>query len=322
MRSEITLETSGSEGVAKRVELPLEMLRASARMGQQLEDLQPGDCWLNCMPQYHVSGVAIEIRCREVGATMLRHERFDPERIHLDLRKHPVTHLSLVPVMLSRLLDQFGEEPAPGSLKTVLIGGDRLQKPLARRAVEQGWPIVVSYGMTESASRITMLRLNRESIDSWDPGDVGPPLPGVELSISIGGEVCVRSEQLFGDPLFELVTRDRGFLDSQGHLHLQGRLDQTIISGGVTVDPVRVEQLMLEAPGVEEVGVTSIPDPEWGERIVALVRGQGSQEEVKRWAGENIPSAVRPRIIRVVASLPRNRLGKLDRARLAEVLQD
>lgn len=322
MRSKIILESSGSEGAPKEVMLSAEMLRASARMGQKMEDLQPGDCWLNCMPLHHVSGLAIEYRCREAGATMLRHQRFDPQRIGADLRQHPVTHLSLVPVMLSRLLDHFEEEPAPKSLKTVLIGGDRLPRPLARRAVEQGWPIVVSYGMTESASRVTMLRLDQENIGSWSGEDVGPPLPGIELSIGAGGEIRIRSEQLFGDPEFELVTRDHGYLDPRGHLYLQGRIDQTMISGGVTVDPVRVEQLMLEAPGVEEVGVTSIPDPEWGERIVALVRGEGSLEEIRRWAGENIPSPIRPRIIRRVSTLPRNRLGKLQRRRLSERLQD
>ncbi|MBC8519516.1 MAG: AMP-binding protein [Gammaproteobacteria bacterium] len=308
---DITLETSGTEGVAKQVSFSVERLRASARMGRALEDLQSGDCWLNCLPLNHVGGLSIKYRCEEAGAAMLLHEGFDPEKIYGDLKRHFVTHISLVPVMLSKLLDYFGDKPAPTYLKTVLIGGDHLPKSLAQRAVERGWPIVVSYGLTETASRITMLRLSGENIAAWDDSDVGPPLPGVSVTIGGQGEIRIRSDQLLGD--HEVVTADHGAVDDSGHLHVYGRLDCRIISGGVTIDPVTIEQLMISAPGVKDVGVGSVPDKEWGERIVAVIAGDMNQDIVAGWMRENIPSGLRPRELLLVSELRRNRLGKLDR---------
>lgn len=308
----LILETSGTEGISKKVLLSVDTLRASARMGQQYERLQKGDCWLNCLPLNHVGGLSIKYRCEEAGATMLLHEGFYPERIYGDLGRYTITHISLVPVMLSKLLDYFGDEPAPESLKTVLIGGDRLPKPLAQRAVESGWPIVVSYGMTETASRITMLRLGRENIDQWDDSDVGAPLSGVSIAIGEQGEIRIRSNLLLGED--EVVTADHGAMDKGGDLHVYGRLDDRIISGGETIDPVVIEQLMVSAPGVRDVAVGSIPDKEWGERIVAVIDGERDQEEiVSRWMRANISSSLRPRELLFVSGLKRNSMGKLDR---------
>ncbi len=312
--AEVVLETSGTEGVPKKVGLSVDTLRASARMGRELEDLQAGDYWLNCLPLNHVGGLSIKYRCEAAGATMLLHEGFNPERIYGDLRRYAVTHISLVPVMLSKLLDCFGGEPAPESLKTVLIGGDRLPRALALRAVEMGWPIVASYGMTETASRITMLRLTSESVEQWDGTDVGPALPGVSITTGRRGEIRIKSDLLLGGE--ELVTGDLGGLDDSGHLHVYGRLDERIISGGVTVDPVQVEQQLMSAPGVVDVAISSTPDAEWGERIVAVVEGGGDREQLAEWARENISSAMRPREFLFVDQLARNSLGKLDRLQL------
>lgn len=307
----IVVDTSGTEGVPKKVTLSVDTLRASARMGRDMEELQPGDCWLNCLPLNHVGGLSIKYRCEEAGATMLFHEGFDPEKIHIDFERHTVTHISLVPVMLSKLLDHFGDEAAPTSLKTVLIGGDHLPKSLAQRAVESGWPLVVSYGMTETASRITMLRLSSENIEEWDESDVGEPLPGVSITIGDKGEIRVRSSQLLGEQ--EVVTADHGDVDDNGHLHVYGRMDYRIISGGETIDPVAVEKLMASAPGVKDVGIGSVPDKEWGERIVAVIDGDRDQVRVIRWMRDNIPPGLRPRELLFVSGLRRNGMGKLDR---------
>ena len=97
----ILLETSGSEGCPKRIALNYQTLRASALMGQALEALRTGDCWLNCLPQTHVGGLAIHYRCEQAGANMLLHSGFNPERVQQDIEQYAVTHISLVAVMLS-----------------------------------------------------------------------------------------------------------------------------------------------------------------------------------------------------------------------------
>ncbi len=315
----IILQTSGTEGVPKQVSLSHETFRASARIGQTMEQLQAGDCWLNCLPQHHVGGLAIRHRCELAGATMLLHHGFDLQKIQQDLEQHAVTHLSLVPVMLSKLLNHYGERVAPASLRTILIGGDRLPKPLAQRAVDQGWPLVVSYGMTETASRIAMLRLTRDNIEAWQEGEVGPPLPGVELSISEAGAIEIRCEALFPGEDRTIHTRDRGYLDRRGHLHVQGRLDYMILTGGELVDPVVVEQRLLECPWIEDAGVTAVPDLEWGEQIVAVVQHSGTLEQIEAWS-QQLPGHLRPRRWIDLQQLKKSAIGKIDRKWLRTIV--
>lgn len=313
----VVLETSGTEGTPKRVWLSEQTLRASARMGQAIEDLKPGDCWLNCLSSSHIAGAAIHYRCEEAGATMLHHSRFDPAKIDQEISRCSVTHLSLVPVMLSKLLDHYHQRQAPESLRTVLIGGDRLPKSLALRAVQNGWPLVVSYGMTETASRIAMQRLTPENIETWEESDVGPPLPGVEVLIGEEGAIQVRSASLFPGEQREILTSDHGAIDARGHLHVYGRLDHKILSGGILIDPVEVEHHLLKCPSIEDVGVTSVADSEWGERIVAVVQMSGNAAEVEQWA-QQLPSHLRPRVWLYREEIKRNRMGKINRAALRE----
>ncbi len=315
--SSVTIETSGTEGVPRKVVLSAEQFHASARIGQEIEDLQPGDCWLNCLSMEHVGGVAIAYRCRQAGATMIRHSTFDVEQVALTLQRHPVTHLSLVPVMLIQLLDHFEMERAPAALRTVLIGGDRLPKAVAARALHQGWPLLIGYGMTETASRITLLRLTEKMLTQWQPDDVGPPLPGIELSIGGRGEVRVRSEELFPGENREVVTGDRGEIDQRGHLHIHGRLDYQILSAGRLIDPAMVESQLLACPAIDRVAVTAVADAIWGSRIVAVLE-HPINHEIEMWVQENIESGLRPRCWVCIEQLPYTRSGKVDRHRLQQ----
>ncbi len=317
----LTVYSSGTGGAPRALSLPAEMFIESARMGREVERLEAGDCWLNCLSMQHVGGVAIGYRCEQAGATMLRHTRFDPQQIAQTLNKGRVTHLSLVPVMLSKLLDYYGDRTAPPQLKSVLIGGDYLSQPLAQRAVAANWPLLVGYGMTETASRVTLLRLESCNIDHWQPGDVGPPLPGIELAIEEQGRVVIESRQLFVESPHRLQTEDGGWLDAEGHLHLLGRLDDKILTGGVLVDPAKVEQKLLQCPGIEQVAVSSRPHPLWGRTVVALVV-QPPGEDVLQWCRQRIGSSERPRHWRVVERLPRNSNGKLDRRNLQQMAEE
>lgn len=229
---------------------------------------------------------------------MLIHRSFDPAKILDDLVEFSVTHISLVPVMLLKLLE-YSEQLAPPSLKTVLIGGDKLPKFLAEQAVARGWPLVVSYGMTETASRITMLRLNRQNIRQWDEANVGKPLPGINLTIGDNDEVRVNSSALFKDDLFEFVSGDRGYVDDEGFLHIHGRLDERIITGGETVDPLVVEGLLLKHQNINKAVISSVPDKIWGEQIVAKLEIDSDTEQnrraIREWIAREIPAYLRPR---------------------------
>jgi O-succinylbenzoic acid--CoA ligase len=158
----LIVATSGSSGAPKGVRLPWRAVAAASRMSARAVGLRANDVWLACLPLYHVGGAMILYRCLRAGATAVVHEGFDVAAVAHALATRGVTHLSLVPPMLAQLLDA-AVLPAP-TLRCVLVGGAALTPALLKRARAAGWPVRLSYGMTETCA--TAL------VD-------GRPLPGV-----------------------------------------------------------------------------------------------------------------------------------------------
>lgn len=320
-RVALVIATSGSSGEPKGVMLSNANLEAAVLAARQRMPLAPGDVWLACLPLYHIGGLSILYRCAQAGAAVLLEEGFEPERVRAAMARHGVTHISLVPAMLARLLE-FG--PPPRSLKHALVGGAPLSAALARRALETGWPLCVSYGMSEAASQVATLCPSSQ----WSEGVAGPPLPGMEVTIT-HGRICLRGPMVmtgYARPGREpglglrdgwLVSGDRGYLDDAGNLVVLGRGDDMLVSGGVNIHPAEVEALLLSCPGVRDAALTAVPDEVWGDRLVALVVSDTSVDEVREWSRANLPKYLRPRRFLAVSALPRNAMGKLERSRLA-----
>ena len=127
-------------------------LWASARAVNTRLELRAGDLWLACLRLSHIGGISIAYRTALAGATLLLHDGFNAAAVNADLRRLPVTHISLVPPMLARLLEL--DPTPPPSLRVVLVGGQALSAALAQRALAAGSPLVRTYGMTETASQI------------------------------------------------------------------------------------------------------------------------------------------------------------------------
>lgn len=327
--AELLIATSGSTGEPKQVMLSEANLEAAVQAGRSRIPLEHGDVWLDCLPLHHIGGIAIFYRCAEVAATVLLHYGFDPARVLQDMERHVVTHISLVPAMLARLLE-IG--PAPARLKYALIGGGPLSGSLARRAQKAGWPICPTYGMSEAASQVATLS---SLPPDWCEGMVGKPLPGVSVEITDEngiptkdeGHIRVRGPCIMkgyantalesGQGLLDgwFVSGDRGYFDAQGNLVVLGRHDDMLVSGGVNIHPAVVEDLLLACPGVTDVAVTAVSDEIWGDRITALVVGDNTQI-IEAWCRTNLPSSHRPRHFVAVTSLPRNNMGKLERKSL------
>ena len=208
----LIIETSGSSGTPKAVMLSPANVQASAQVTNELLGLGPGDAWLGCLPRCHVGGLMIGYRCALAGATLVAHPAFDAAAVARDLARRGVTHLSLVPPMLARLLAVMLAPPP--ELRAVLVGGQALSGTLARQALDAGWPLRLTYGMTETCSHIalsptpTAVPISPGAIPTPTrppsltspgatssltkspsptlmpvppPGRVGPPLPGVEV---------------------------------------------------------------------------------------------------------------------------------------------
>jgi O-succinylbenzoic acid--CoA ligase len=323
----LIVPTTGTTSDPKGVMLSAANLRASVDQVNRSLDLHRNDCWLNCLPMNHIAGLAIPYRCARVGAAMVLHQRFDAEQVWRDLERHPVTHISLVPAMLGRLLDTAGGRDVPASLRVALIGGGALDAALAKRAHGAGWPLTVCYGMSETAS---MCVLDASAEAGARAGRVGRPVPGFRVRLSEGSQGRIqiagaavmagyanpqlRPGEGLQDGWFE--SGDLGYWDDEGRLCITGRADDLLNSGGLRLHPREVELLLADCPGLTRVAVSSRSDPLWGDRLVAFYEGSIGESALAAWARKHLPSGLRPREFRRIELLPRNRMGKLDRRAL------
>ncbi len=317
------LLTSGSTGAPRPVPLTRENLLASARGVAERLRLDPADRWLASLALAHVGGLLLLFRGAVVGSATVFDApgRFDAHRF-LDLAdRGEVTHASLVPVMLQRLLEARGGAPAPRGLRTLLLGGAATPRPLLEEALRLRWPVALTWGMTEATSQVATAppdQVRRK------PGTVGRPLSGVSVRV-VKGALEVAGPTVA--PLPEVAQRggwhatgDLGHIDAEGDLWITGRASDRIISGGVTVEPGEVEAVLATHPEVREVAVVGHPDPTWGERVVAHVvpTGEGPLDETSldAHARAGLAPAKRPREWVRVEALPRNANGKVDRRAL------
>jgi o-succinylbenzoate---CoA ligase len=300
--------TSGTTAGPKPVALSYDNWLWNALGSALALGLDPGETWLCPMPLAHVGGLSIQIRSAVYGTTVLLHERFETERALAALMdaEQRVTLVSLVPTMLSRLLDAGLREPP--ALRRVLLGGGPIAPALLARARDAGVNVSPSYGMTEACSQIAT---------------DGFPLLGTELRIAEDGEILVRGRTVARGALGPdgwLHTGDIGSFDEDGRLVIAGRKADTIVSGGENVAPTEVESVLLEHPEVMDAAVFGRADPEWGEAVVAqvvLADGAGVESDALRahCAARLAPFKV-PKRFEPVEGIPRGVTGKLLRRKL------
>jgi O-succinylbenzoic acid--CoA ligase len=302
----LIVATSGSTGLPKGVRLPWRAVAAAARMSARGLDLRAGDAWLACLPLHHVGGALILYRCLRAGATAVVHEGFAVDAVARDLAARRVTHVSLVPPMLAALLDA-AVPPGP-TLRCALVGGAALTPALLDRARAAGWPVRLSYGMTETCA--TAL------VD-------GQPLPGVRVRANADGRLEIATPARMAGYLGTegkapewIATNDLGAVDADGRARVAGRADDMLVSAGVNVHPLEIEARLAACPGVRESGVTGLADPVWGDVIACAYEGETQEGALADWCRAHLPSARRPRRFLRVERLPRTASGKLDRRAL------
>jgi len=312
----LLISTAGSEGHPKTVCLSQPQLDHAACQSNRRLDLRAGDCWLHCLPLYHIGGQAILWRCARAAASLCLHDGFSVAALAADLAHKEITHLSLVPTMLARLIEADVRPPA--GLRVALIGGAALSQTLYDRAVAAGWPLIPSYGMSESAA---MIAAWQPSDGPWRAGQVGQLLPGSQASLTVDGRLRLHGQQLMlayldgsgRDADGGYTTGDRGEIAANGQLTVLGRADDMLISGGINVHPQQIEGCLAALPGVNDVAVDGRPDEEWGQRVVALIVGPVDLAQVRAHVARHLPAAAWPREVHRVSNLPRNAAGKLDR---------
>lgn len=310
----LVLLTSGSTGRPSAVPLTTSQLSTSAFASAIRLGHDPADRWLACLPLHHVGGLSILLRCAFYGTTVVLQHRFDPRAVAASLDGGEASMVSLVPEMLERVLEARPERPFPARLRVVLLGGDAAPPALLERCRRIGAPVALTWGMTEAASQVA----TRPPGDLRPDPDNGPPLPFVRVE-SRAGRLALRGPLCSGP----LTTRDRGRLDERGRVRVEGREEDTIVSGGETFSAREVEEVLRSHPAVADAGVIGVPDPRWGERpLAALVAREGppNDEALRAWCRERLSAPKVPDAFAWLPALPRSELGKLRRAALRERL--
>jgi O-succinylbenzoic acid--CoA ligase len=326
----VVVFTSGSTGASRGVELSAGVLAASARASAEHLGWLEHDRWLCCLPLAHVGGLSIVTRCWQGGRTTVLEAEgsFDPELVVGDIERHRVSLLSLVPTQLKALLE-WGLWRPSGCLRAVLVGGAAATDELLAEAAERGLPVRPTYGLTETGSQVATWPV----ATAWVPGrGIGPPLPGVELAIRDDGRVAVRGEMTravglpdrapLTDEAGWLATGDVGMIDERGWLHVLGRWDHVIVTGGENVDPLTVEAALEQCPGIEAACVVGVPDRTWGEVVGAVVqvRDRAALDGLDDRLAAVLAPHARPRRIRAVDAIPLTVTGKPDRVAIAAML--
>ena len=272
------LFTSGSSGDAKAVLHTVGNHYYSAYGANLNLHLRSGSRWLLSLPLYHVGGLGIVYRCLLAGATVVMQEAKMP--LEDSMLKYGITHLSVVPTQLKRILVGSLQPEAKEKLQAILLGGAPLPEALIAQALRQKFPVYATYGLSEMTSQVTTCSPSATASQKTSSGQV---LKFRELAVQDDGEVLVRGKTLFagyvnGNQLEQPFdadgwyhTGDLGKLDADNFLRVIGRKDNMFISGGENIQPETIEQALLTINGIAKAVVVPIEDQEFGQRPLAFL---------------------------------------------------
>lgn len=326
-RIALVVETSGTTGRPKRVALSADAVLASAAASEgALEG--PGQ-WLLALPVQYIAGSNVLARSLAAGTEPVV---VAPGRLSRDTvlaavaaMEHPRRFTALVPAQLSRLVDEAEADDdlrrALGGFERILVGGQATPAPLIERATALGWRITRTYGSSETCGGVV-----------YDGRAIGQAeVRIIDGRVELGGPTL--AEYYLGDPERTASafvehdgqrwyrTDDAGVLDSEtGILRVLGRLDDTIVTGGLKVRLGDVERIVREQPGLADAVVVAGQHPEWGEVPVVVTTQRPDLEALRRVVGARLAPEARPDRILTVDALPLLPSGKPDRLVIAQLI--
>lgn len=292
------MRTSGSTGIPKSAWLTETAHQASAKAVIDYFAYDESSCWLLSLPLYHVSGFSILMRALSQGAEVfVPHKGDDIGNI---ISSFPISHCSLVPTQLRRFIER---DISISHCRALIIGGDALGPQLKSQALQRSWPIFETYGMTEMASMIWVNDLSRKKKSGL--------LPHAQMSFTDEDEILVKGASLCEGYLHNnqlerpfdeqgyFPTKDLGSVDATNQLHIYGRKNNRIISGGENIQAEEIERIIEMHPHVEQCVVLGMPHEEYGARPVAFIKWHATQknaENLSLWLKERLPSFKHPDI--------------------------
>lgn len=342
----VLLMTSGTTAAPKSAVLRHSHLTSYILSSVEYASAEESAATIVSVPPYHIAAVANLLSNLYAGRRIVYLDHFTPRQWLDTVVDEEITNAMVVPTMLSRIVRELQDsgETVPGTLRAISYGGAKVTASVVRDALqlfpETGF--VNAYGLTETSSTIAVLgpEDHRAALESDDPavrarlGSVGRALPGVEIEIhdELGspmttgttGYIMVRGPQVAGEYLEGgsrldkdgwFPTKDRGYMDDEGFIFVEGRADDTIIRGGENIAPAEIEDVIVEHPQVLECAVAGIPDEEWGHRIAAFVVLKSGMEldsdELRGYVRERLRSSKTPDFVTFLPELPETQTGKI-----------
>jgi len=343
----VQLFTSGTTGKPKAAILRHENLMSYIVGTVEFAAADDNDAIVVTVPPYHIAGISAVLSSTYACRRMVQLEGFDAAAWLAACREHQVSNAFLVPTMLQRIVDHLdahhaGDAGLP-ALRSLAYGGGKMPLATIQRAMAllPHVDFTNAYGLTETSSTIAVLGPDdhRAAAASDDPqvrrrlASVGKP-GAVEIEIRdeagnvLGAEdaglVFVRGPQVSGEYLALgsqldeggwFPTKDRGYLDAEGYLFLDGRADDVIVRGGENISPGEIEDVLLGHDAVADVAVVAMPDDQWGEAVAAAVvlkdGAVASVGELQELVKSRLRSSRVPQRIVFKDQLPYNELGKV-----------
>lgn len=339
----VLLYTSGTTATPKAVVLRHRHLASYVFGTVELASAAADEASLVCVPPYHIAGVANVLSNLYSARRCVVLRSFDADSWLQVAADENVTHALVVPTMLARIVDALERgAPVPKTLRSIAYGGARTPPSLMRRALDAFGDVafVQAYGLTETSSTIALLTpedhraaMRGEVSAIARLASVGRPIPGIEVEIrdadgaavrpGTAGRIWLRGAHVSGEYATGSAldaggwfdTRDRGHLDEDGYLFVEGRDDDTIIRGGENIAPAEIEEVLLRVPGVAEAVVVGLVDDEWGERLAAVLVAEPGHDldpdAIREQVRFELRSSKTPDVLAVWSELPSTETGKV-----------
>jgi long-chain acyl-CoA synthetase len=336
----LLIYTSGTTGTPKGVMFDHANLDAMADMGRQALHIGEADRCLLILPLFHVNGIVVSVVTPLLaGASVVIADRFDPATFFTVIEAEQPSYFSAVPTiytMLAALPDDVA--PDTSSVRFAICGAAPASAELLARFEERyGFPLIEGYGLSEGTCASTI-----NPPDDPRAGTVGKPFPGQQIRIidpsgadvplGTDGEVLIAGPNVMRGYLSRpegtartvvdgwLHTGDIGHLDADGYLSLAGRSKDMIIRGGENIYPREIEDVLVGDPTVLEAAVIGAPDEKWGEVVIAYVAPRPGAtidlDALQALCTRSLAGYKRPTSIIVVDAIPKNPVGKTDKAPL------
>jgi malonyl-CoA/methylmalonyl-CoA synthetase len=324
------LYTSGTTGRPKGAVIDHGAFLAQGRGAIEVWRWTRDDVLVHALPLFHLHGLGMGLHGTLLSGSSARLMAFSPAAVVAELASGGTMFFG-VPSMYQRLCDWLEQNPTDLRHVRVFVCGSAPLPPALFERCERllGQKPIERYGITEGGIVVT---------NPYDgprrAGRVGFPFPGVEVKLGERDEVLLKGGQVFRGywrnekateetftPDGFLKTGDVGEIDGEGSLAIRGRIKELIITGGFNVYPREVEMVLEDHPAVGEVAVAGMPSDDWGEEVTAFVVPAGpaavDETEIIAFARERLATYKCPRRVVVLDKLPRNAMGKVERAKLS-----